>query len=324
MQASKYALCAMLLGWSVCGPAALAVDDYPDRPIRLIIGYTAAGAADMVARVFGEGLGKRLGQPIIVENRPGAGSTLSSRVVAAAAPDGYTLALATATIYGIDQHLYKVDYRADDFTPLMRLTVSPLVLAVNSGLGIETVDQLIARVKANPGKLNYASSGIGGSPHLAGVMFEQIVGVPATHVPFKGGAPAIQAVAAGHVDFSFGTASSVLPLAHQGSVRMLGVSTQEASNVVPGLAPLAAQGLTGFDYAFWFALVGPSGLPLHIQRKLIEATGQTLADPDIQARLLATGNEAAPMVSQAAFAQWARRDGELALERVKQAGITMQ
>lgn len=324
---ARHALCALLLGATAVAPAtalAASTDTYPDRPIRLIVGYSAAGAADLIARVFGEGLGKHLGQPVVVENRPGAGSTLSTRAVVAAPADGYTLALASATVYGIDQFLYNVDYTAKDFTPLMRLTVSPLVLAVNTGLGVESVGQLAERLKAHPGTMNYSSSGIGGSPHVAGAMFEQAVGSKATHVPFKGGAPALQAVAAGHVQFSFGTASSVLPLAQQGSVRMLGVSTKAPSKVVPDLKPLAAQGLEDFDYSFWFALIGPAGLPAEIQKRLVEATQKTLADPDIQARLLATGNEAAPMASQAEFASWAQEYGEFVLERVKKAGITLQ
>lgn len=316
--------------WALAFGAAVAIStpswagEYPERPIRLLIGYSPAGAGDLVGRIVGEAMSKHLGQSIIVENRPGAGSTLASSALVNAAPDGYTLGLATGTLFGIDQHLYKVGYQPENFTPIMRLTVSPLVLAVNTELGVSSVPEFMALVRDNPGKLNYSSSGIGGSPHVGGAIFEDIVGSKVVHVPYKGGAPALQAVAAGHVQFSFGTAASVLPLAQQGSVRMLGVSTLEPSAVAPDLAPLADQGLPGFDFSFWFGLFGPANLPDDVKAKVLNAAQLTLNDPDVRARLLATGNEAAPMASSEAFKEWAADNGAQVLERVQKANISLE
>jgi len=302
-------------------PSAAQAQAYPSRPIRLLVGYTPAGAADYVARVFGEAISKELGQPVLIDNKPGAGSTLASAMLAQAAPDGYTLGLATATIYGVDQHLYKARYKAENFTPITRLTISPLILAVNKNLNINDVKTLAAKAKANPGKFNYASSGIGGSPHLAGLKFEKMIGAQMTHVPYKGGAPALQAVAAGEVEMSFGTASSVLPLGNQGVIKMIGVTTPQRSAVAPKLPPLAELGLPGFDFTFWFGLFGPAGLPPEIGDRLFTAATKVMADPQIRAKLAANGSEVATSRSPAEFAKWAAADGRTSLEEVVEAGV---
>jgi len=312
------AACALCV--VVCAGPALA-QPYPNKPIRLIIGYTPAGAADTIARIVGDAMAKELGQPVLVDNKPGAGSTLGSSLLAQAAPDGYTLGLATGTLYGIDQHLYKVKYTPATFTPITRFTVSPLILAVNKDLGAAGVPELIAKAKAAPGKLNYSSSGIGGSPHIAGLSFERAVGARMAHIPYKGGAPALQAVAAGDVQLSFGTASSVLPLGQQGAVKMLGVTTPQRSEVAPELPTLSEAGLPGFDFTFWFGLFGPAGLPKDVSDRLFAAAGKALADPQVRARLLATGNEAAPSRSPVEFNAWATANGRDALDRIVQAGV---
>ncbi|MDM0034476.1 tripartite tricarboxylate transporter substrate-binding protein [Variovorax sp. J22P271] len=294
---------------------------YPSKPIRLVIGYSPAGAADFIARIVADAMGKELGQPILVDNKPGAGSTLASTLLWRAPADGYTLGLATGTLYGIDQHLYKVKYTAADFTPITLLTISPLVLAVNPKLGVNSLGELVAKVRANPGKLNYSSSGIGGSPHLAATSFERAIGAPMAHIPFKGGAPALQAVAAGDVDLSFGTAASVLPLGKQEVVKMLGVTTAQPSAVAPGMPTLASQGLPGFDFTFWFGLFGPANLPRDVSEKLFAAATRALADPQVQEKLLGTGNEAAPSASPADFHRWATASGRVQLERIREANV---
>ncbi len=308
---------ALLPALLLAAPAL--AQSWPDKPIRLIVGYTPAGAADFIARIVGDAMGKALGQPVLVDNKPGAGSTLASNLLSQASADGYTLGLATGTLYGIDQHLYKVRYTPASFTPITRFTVSPLILAVNKDIGVADLKQLVA--KANPGKLNYSSSGIGGSPHIAGLSFEKAVGANMVHIPYKGGAPALQAVAAGDVQLSFGTAASVLPFGQQGGVRMLGVTTAERSEVAPELPTLAASGLPGFEFSFWFGLFAPAGLPRDIQEKLYAAATQALADPQVRAKLLSTGNEAAVSRSPAEFNQWATADGKMALDRIVQAGV---
>lgn len=315
----------LLLAAALATAAATALaQPYPNRPIRLIVGYSPSGAADLIARIVAEAMGKELGQSIVVDNKPGAGSTLASSLLWRAPADGYTLGLATATLYGIDQHLYKVKYQPTDFTPITRLTVSPLVLAVNKDLGIDSVQDLVAKVRAQPGKMNYSSSGIGGSPHIAALSFEKAVGGQMVHIPFKGGAPALQAVAAGDVQLSFGTAASVLPLGRPGTVKMLGVTTEQPSAVVPGLPTLAAQGLPGFAFSFWFGLFGPAQLPAEVTQRLYAAATRALADPQVQRKLLDTGNEALASSAPAQFDRWAADSGREALERIKEANVKVE
>jgi len=308
---------------ALCTVPALA-QGYPNRPIRLIIGYSPAGAADYIARIVGEAMSKELGQAVTVDNKPGAGSTLSSTLLSQAPADGYTLALATGTLYGIDQHLYKVKYTPANFTPITRFTISPLILAVNKDSGVTTLPELIAKVKANPGKLNYSSSGIGGSPHIAALSFERAINGKMAHIPYKGGAPALQAVAAGDVQLSFGTAASVLPLGQQGVVRMLGVTTTEPSEIAPGLATLSSVGLPGFDFNFWFGLFGPAGMPQEVSDKLFAVATRALSDPQVRAKLLTTGNEAAASRSPVEFHEWATANGRAQLERIVQAGVKVE
>lgn len=311
---------ALLLGLA----AAAQASGYPAKPIRLIVGYSPSGAGDGIARIVAEAMGKELGQGIVVDNKPGAGSTLASTLLSRAPADGYTIGLATGTLYGIDQHLYGVRYTPADFTPINRLTVSPLVLAVSPKSGIAQLRDLIATARARPGTLNYASSGIGGSPHLAALTFEKAIDAAMVHIPFKGGAPALQAVATGEVDLSFGTAASVLPLGRQGVVKMLGVTTQQPSAVAPGVPTLDAQGLPGFEFSFWFGLFGPARLPPEVHARLVAASNKVLADPQVQEKLLSTGNEAAPFATSAAFHAWAAEAGRAQLERVKNANVKVE
>lgn len=313
-----------LLTACVCassGAVSAFAEGYPNRPIELLVGYSPAGAADLIARILADDLGPRLGQPIIVQNKPGAGSTLASNLLANAPADGYTLGLASGTLFGIDQYLYKVKYKGTDFTPINRLTISPLILAVNPKLPIKSAAELAAYAKARPGELNYSSSGIGGSPHMSGLIFEKATGVKVTHIPYKGGAPALQAVAAGQVDFSFGTAASVLPLGTAGAVRMLGVSTKQKSPVAPELPTISDTGIPGYEFSFWYGLFGPGNLPKDVQEKLFEAVSESLDNPKVQAKLLAAGNEVSPMKSPGEFERWAIDNGKFVVDRAEAAGV---
>jgi tripartite-type tricarboxylate transporter receptor subunit TctC len=303
--------------------APAAAQGFPNKPIRLVVGYSPGGAADVIARILAEGMQRQLGQNVVVENKPGAGSTLASDFVARAPADGYTLLLGTATLFGRDQQLYKAKYASADFTPITQASQSPLILAVNKDLGPRTVAEWIAFAKANSSKLNCANSGLGATPHLACIGFEKAIGVPITHVPFKGGAPALQSVAAGDVQLSFGTAASVLPLGRQGLVRMLGVTSLQRSSVAPELLPLGEQGLPGFEYAFWFGLFGPSNLPPEVVDRLFAATTKAINDPEVKAKLLRSGNEAQASHTPAAFGEFARASGRTLLEQSIQAGVKL-
>ena len=284
--------------------------DYPSRPITLVIAFPPGGGADAVARPIADALGKELGQPVVIDNRPGAGMTMASRHVAKSAPDGYTLYMTSASHYGADKVLYKnLPYDGKSFTPIAKWTTTPLVLAVSHQSGIQSVSDLITRAKAQPGKLTYASSGSGVAPHLAATLFEQATGTHMTHVPFKGGAPAVNAVAAGDVDLTFGTPPSIAPLAQSGKVKMLAVTSLERSKALKDLPSLNESGVKGFDYTFWFGLYGPAKLPDDVVNKLAKASAKVLAMPDIQQRVIASGNATSPSTSAGEFGAWAQKEG---------------
>jgi len=219
----------------------------------------------------------------------------------------------------VDQMVYDVSYTADDFTPINLLASYPLILAVNPETGPKTFEEFAEKARANPGTMFFSTSGVGGSPHTSSVMLQDYLETEFTHVPYKGGNPALLAVAAGDVDFSMGTAPSVLPLGRGDRVRMLAVSSAERSQLAPDLPTIAESGVPGFDFGFWFGLFGPAGLPDDVVEKLSQATIEVLRDPELQKRLVAAGSEANPFDSPEAFDAFARENGAFVLERVKRA-----
>ena len=298
-----------LLATALLASTCLAAD-YPSRPITLVIAFPPGGGADAVARPIADALGKELGQPVVIDNRPGAGMTMATRHVAKSAPDGYTLFMTSASHYGADKVLYKnLPYDGKSFTPIAKWTTTPLVLAVSNQSGIQSVSDLIARAKAQPGKLTYASSGSGVAPHLAAMLFEQATATHMTHVPFKGGAPAVNAVAAGDVDLTFGTPPSIAPLAQAGKVKMLAVTSLDRSKALKDLPSINESGVKGFNYTFWFGLYGPAKLPEDVVNKLAKASAKVLAMPDIQQRVIASGNDVSPSASPREFSAWAQQEG---------------
>ncbi|MCR6477644.1 tripartite tricarboxylate transporter substrate binding protein [Variovorax sp. ZS18.2.2] len=301
-------------------------DTYPSRPITLVVGFPAGGGADTVARIVSDKLAKILGQPIVIDNKPGAGTTIASDQVARAAPDGYTLLLGSGNLYGSDKLLYKaVKYDgAKSFVPISRWSSAPMLLAVNKDVSAKTVQALIAEARQNPGKLAYSSSGTGVVTHLAGLSFEKAAGVTMLHVPYKGGAPSIQAVAAGDVQLTFGTPPSVLPMAQGQKLRVLAVTSGQRSPLFPDVPSVAEAGVKGYDYTFWFGLFAPAGLPPEMAQKLFDASVAALNDPDVKARLEKSGNESAPSKSLAEFRTWALAEGAKAKELTERSGATVE
>lgn len=287
-------------------------DAYPSRPITLMVGFPPGGGADAVARIVSEKLGRVLNQAVLVDNRPGAGTTIASDLVARAPADGYTLLLGSANLYGTDQILYK-SARYDgvrSFTPIMRWSDSPMLLAVKKDFPEKSVAGLIARARKNPGKLSYSSSGTGVVTHLAGASFAHAAGIEMLHVPFKGGAPSIQAVGAGDVDMTFGTPPSVMPMAAGGKLRIMAVTTAQRSQLFPDLPAMQESGIDGADFTLWFGLYGPAKLPREITLKLFEASRQALSDPEVKAKLEKQGVVAYPSASPQEFEAWAQADGK--------------
>ena len=311
---------------ALLAPAVLLADGYPSRPITMVVGFPAGGGADTVARIVSDKMAKLLGQPVIIDNKPGAGTTIASDQVARASPDGYTLLLGSANLYGSDKLLYKaVKYDgAISFVPISRWSSAPMLLAVNNDVSAKTVQALIAEARQNPGKLAYSSSGTGVVNHLAARSFEKAAGVTMLHVPYKGGAPSIQAVAAGEVQLTFGTPPSVLPMAQGQKLRVLAVTSGQRSPLFPDVPSIAEAGVKGYDYTFWFGLFAPAGLPPEVTQKLFDASVAALNDPDVKARLEKSGNEAAPSKSLAEFRTWALAEGAKSKELTERSGATVE
>jgi tripartite-type tricarboxylate transporter receptor subunit TctC len=295
---------------------------YPNKPIKLMVGFAPGGAADYVARNVGIALGQSLGQSIIIENKPGAGSSIAAEQVAKSAPDGYTILIASPSSISVNPALNpKLGYKASDLVPVSKLTSSPLVIAVNPSTGIASVKDLIARAKKNPGELNYATSGNGSAPHLGAALFSQIADVKMTHIPFKGGSPAVQSVIAGDTQLTFGTPPSVLPMIQAGRLTGLGISSRERSTLAPSLPGMREAGLPEFVIDFWYGFFVPVGTPAPIIQKLFEATQATLQQPSIKAALAREGTDVSLSTSPAQFAAFLAQDEKFWVQLVKSANV---
>ncbi|WP_029045270.1 tripartite tricarboxylate transporter substrate binding protein [Cupriavidus sp. amp6] len=305
------ALAASVLAWS----AHAAPTDYPTKPIRLVIGFPAGGGADNTARLYGDALSQELGQPVIVDNRPGAGTTIAAEFVAKAPADGYTLYIATASLMGGDKVLYRnIKYQPGDFVPITRLVAAPMILAVNKETGIRSVADLVAKARTHPGALNYSSSGNGVITHLAGVHFTKLAGVQMTHVPFKGGAPSAQAVAAGDVQLTFGTAPSVKPMIDTGKIVPIAVTSGQRSAAHPQLPTIAEGGVKGYDLSAWYGLFAPARTPPEIIDRLYAATAKVMANPELKKKFLLQGDEVSVSGSVAEFQEYAAREGKIGVD----------
>jgi tripartite-type tricarboxylate transporter receptor subunit TctC len=316
-------LWALLLAGISLGAMAQA-PAYPVKPIRLVVGFAPGGAADYVARAMSDSLRRTLGQPIVIENRAGAGSSIAAELVAKSAPDGYTVLIASPSSISVNPALNpKLGYTGRDLMPITKVTSSPLVIAANPAAGINSIQDLIASAKKAPGKLNYASSGNGSAPHLGGALFSQIAGVEMTHIPFRGGAPAIQSVVAGDTQLTFGTPPSVLPMIQAGRLRGLAVSTRERSALVPGVAGMAEAGLPEYGIEFWYGLFVPVGTPAAIVRKLFDAATVAMEQPAVRAALAREGTDVDLSKSPEQFAAFLEKDGKFWVKLVKDAGVKL-
>jgi tripartite-type tricarboxylate transporter receptor subunit TctC len=263
--------------------------DYPNRPIRVVVGP----GPDIVARVFGAKMGESLGQPIVVEPRPGAGGNIAAQTVATSPPDGYTLLLASAS-YTINTALQSMPLDIGrDFAPVGLAATVPFVLVVHPNVPAKTLAELIAYARANPGKLNYASAGIGTPPHLAGELFKAMAGVDIVHVPFREANAGINAVVGGTVQMMFSIASTAQSQIAGGTVRGIGVTSLQPSPLMPGLPTLAQSGLAGFEVIGWNGFVAAKGTPQPIVARLNAALRAALQDADLRARMTIAGYEPA-------------------------------
>jgi tripartite-type tricarboxylate transporter receptor subunit TctC len=276
------------------GSLGLAVaQDYPVRPITLIVPYTAGGGNDAMARLVAERMGKSLGQPIVIENRGGAGGSIATRQVAKAEPDGYTLGLGGTGTLAIDPTLYPnagYDPRKD-FSPVGLIATSALVILVNPSVPAHNVQDLIALAKASPGKLNYASAGTGSGIHLGTVLFAAMAGIEITHVPYKGSGPALTDLLGGHVSIYFSSLPPAIGLIGSGKVRALAATGPKRSAILPDLPTVAESGLPGYEAVLHYGIVAPAGTPRPIVDKLSAAMRDAMASEDVRKRIATEGAE---------------------------------
>jgi tripartite-type tricarboxylate transporter receptor subunit TctC len=295
---------------------------WPSKPLRLVVGFAPGGAADFVARAFQEPLGRALGQPVVVDNRPGAGSSIAAEFVAKSPADGYTFLIASPSSILVNPLLSpKAGFQPlKDLAPVGKVTSSPLLLAVNPNLGVTNLRELIAYVKKNPGKVNYATSGNGSAPHLSAVLFMRLAGVEMVHVPYKGGAPSVQSVLAGDTQLAFATPPSVLPLVQAGRLRALATTSRKSSPLLPGVPGMEDAGLPGYEISFWYGFFVPAGTPADAVKKLFAATEQALKLPEIAKTLAREGTETSGSTSPEDFASFLREDAKLWARLVKESG----
>ena len=303
-------------------PALAGAQSYPSKPVKLVVGFAPGGAADFVARSFQDGLSKELGQPIIIENRAGAGSSIAAEYVAKAAPDGYTFLIASPSSILVNPLLSpKAGFDARrDLLPVSKVSSSPLVVAAHASVGVANLRELIAKAKQSPGKLNYGTSGNGSAPHLAAVLFTRLAGVDMVHVPYKGGAPSVAALLAGDVQLSFATPPSVLPHVQSGRLRALAVTSRQRTPLVPGVPGMAEAGLPDYEISFWYGFFVPAGTPKDIVKKLYDATAAVLAQPAVGRMLEKEGTETSGSKSPEDFAAFIAEDAKLWARLVKESG----
>ena len=282
-------------------PAALAAccvahaqdKSYPSKPIRFIVPFAAGGGADIVARLIGNKMTEGLGVQIVVDNRAGASATLGDTLGAKAAPDGHTINLIT-TSYAVNPSFYKMPFDpVTGVSPVSLVGLSGLMVVVHPGVPAKTVREFIAYAKANPGKVNYASTGHGGLVHLYGELFKMMAGIEMTHVPYKGTGPALNELIGGQTQLFLGSNVATLPHVKTGRLRALAVTTPKRSPAVPELPTVAESGLPGFEAVHWFAMLGPAGLPQAVVRRLNSEVQRVLALPDIEPRMQQAGLEPA-------------------------------
>jgi tripartite-type tricarboxylate transporter receptor subunit TctC len=266
---------------------------FPDHGLRIVVPFPAGGSNDVVARLLGSKLQQILGQPVVIDNRAGAGGNIGADGVARSPADGYTLLLTAPGPLAVNQSLYaQLSFNPErDFTPVALIASVPIVLAVNPNVEAKTVAELVALAKASPGKLNFGSSGLGSTNHLAGELLKARAGINIVHVPYRGAAPAMNDLIAGEIPMMFDNMPAIRPQVAGGTIRAIAVAGSARSPLFPELPTMAEAGVAGFEASSWFGLVGPAKMPPDVTKSLIDAVAKALADPDIVKRLADVGAE---------------------------------
>jgi tripartite-type tricarboxylate transporter receptor subunit TctC len=269
---------------------------FPSRPVKLVVPFPPGGPLDIVGRAIAQKLSEAWGQSVLVDNRPGAGGNIGADLVAKSPPDGYTVLMGALSTHAVNPSLYaKMPYDAvKDFAPITLVAITPNVLVVNAALPVNSAKEFVAYAKANSGKLAFGSGSNGSAGHLAGELFKAQTGTDLVHVPYKGGAPAMQALLAGDTQFMFDNLANAMPQVKAGRLKALAVTTAERSKLVPELPTMAEAGLPGFDISTWFGLLAPAGTPKEVIAKWNAEVTTILSTPEMRERLTLQGAEPAP------------------------------
>ena len=317
----RRALLGLLVGMCAAGPPPAAAQVYPSKPIRIMVGASAGGGTDILARMLAEKFTATLGQPVVVENRPGASNTIAADLAAHAEGDGYTLLLATNTGQAIAPHVLKLKYNPlKDLAPVGLVAVMPNVLVVPADSPIRNVKELVAAMKAQPGNIKYASSGIGSTQHVGAEAFNLAMGTQTIHVPYKGSSQAHIDLISGQVDVMFDSTSSASNQIKAGKLRPLAVAAAKRAASMPDVPTLAEAGVKGADVNTWYGLYATGGTPVAALATLQDALAKALAQPDVQTRIKGMGGESEAM-DVAAFTRFNRQEFERYGKIVKAAGI---
>ena len=323
----------MKIGWvfgrAVCAtlavllsfPVLAAEQAYPSKPIRLVVPFPAGGSLDVVARAIGQKLTEAWGQPVVIDNRPGAGGNIGADLVAKSAPDGYTILEGALSTHAVNVSLYaKMPYDPiKDFAPITLVAVTPNVLVLNASYPVNSVPELLAYARANPGKLSFGSGSNGSAGHLAGELFKTEAGVDMVHIPYKGGAPALQALLAGDTQLMFDNLANSAAQLKAGKLKALAVTTAKRSSLMPELPTLSETGLPGFDIYTWWGFMAPAGTPKEIVAKWNAEVTRILNSPEMKAFFAQQGAEPAPD-SPEQFAALIRSEISKYAKIVKQSG----
>ena len=309
---------------SVAAVGAAQAQSYPNKPVRLIVPYPAGGTTDIIARVAAQQLSERLKQPFVVENKAGANGAIGSVEVARAPADGYTLLMGTASTHGINSAVYKsLPYDAvKDFAPVTIVASTPNIIAVHPSVPAKNLQELLALAKAQPGKLNYGSTSLGGSPHMSAELLKMMAGVDMVHVPYKGAAPMLTDLMGGQVQVGFDNLPSTINFVRSGKVRAIAVTTPQRWPGAPEIPTVAESGLPGYEVSGWFGLLAPAGTPPAVLATIQQALAEAVKQPDINKQMLELG--AQPVANTPdAFAKLVQADVAKWRDVVKTTGVKL-
>lgn len=316
---AAFVACALILAATSAPDAA--AQAFPSKPVKLVIPFPPGGSLDNIGRLIAQKLSEAWGQQVVIENKPGAGGNIGADLVAKSPADGYAVVMGALSTHAVNPNLYaKMPYdAAKDFAPISLVAITPNVLIVNAAMPVTSVKEMIAYAKANPGRTNFGSGSNGSAGHLAGELFKLETGTDVAHIPYKGGAPALQALLAGDTQFMFDNLANAMAQVKGGKVRAIAVTTAQRSRLAPDLPTMAEAGMPGFDISTWFGLLAPAGTPPDVIAKWNADVVKVLNSPDVREKMLAQGAEPSPQ-TPAEFASFIAREREKYARIVKASG----